>query len=398
MPDSIATTSHPEPSPIRFQIKDILLLSAWSAVVAWCIASTGPASIRVVAQLFLIFLLSGVALFWFQKRKASSLALLTVWHLFALLFTLCSGSITASLYTLLLLIACLAIKALDVQSFRSVLYIFCFLSIICLSASIYFGYQSQQQLAEQRLRYPAIDLTQRLAYEASKPNTPAAPTLAPADQEFHYWGNRRLEKLHADTTKYFVMAQGFGVSRMDSVVFFHDGGSDRQPIPFDPTETETPRTPGVTPERSLEARHDLYVDSFAKSRLRDVFILEPRRKATGKVAHGFDWHPESNASVPLKRIELVSLHRFGEPRCYVSEYLPEMKTLRQSEIATRALDDFESQSLAKLWTDQNVVIQQEPTSTRMLGALRASQDCLECHAASKGELLGAFTYTLETSP
>ena len=31
---------------------------------------------------------------------------------------------------------------------------------------------------------------------------------------------------------------------------------------------------------------------------------------------------------------------------------------------------------------------------RMLGAVRATKQCLECHGGNRGDLLGAFSYTL----
>ena len=35
---------------------------------------------------------------------------------------------------------------------------------------------------------------------------------------------------------------------------------------------------------------------------------------------------------------------------------------------------------------------------RMLGAIRAANQCVACHAAERGQLLGAFSYTLQLQP
>ena len=34
---------------------------------------------------------------------------------------------------------------------------------------------------------------------------------------------------------------------------------------------------------------------------------------------------------------------------------------------------------------------------RMLGSLRAAKQCLDCHTASRGDLLGAFSYALHAN-
>ncbi len=61
---------------------------------------------------------------------------------------------------------------------------------------------------------------------------------------------------------------------------------------------------------------------------------------------------------------------------------------------TRSLDPFETAALEQLWTQQDVVIDDQSERIRMLGALRASQVCLECHSVPYGYLLGAFSYEL----
>ena len=94
------------------------------------------------------------------------------------------------------------------------------------------------------------------------------------------------------------------------------------------------------------------------------------------------------------RLELVSLLRFESPRVYESEYLPNMELLSSGELPTRELDEFEASALPQLRSDLDVVID-EPENLeriRMLGSLRADEDCAKCHAVNRGELLGAFSY------
>jgi hypothetical protein len=62
---------------------------------------------------------------------------------------------------------------------------------------------------------------------------------------------------------------------------------------------------------------------------------------------------------------------------------------------TRKLDDFETRALPQLRDGDDVVLQSSAPEMRVLGAIRARAECLECHKTSKaGDLLGAFTYTL----
>ena len=61
----------------------------------------------------------------------------------------------------------------------------------------------------------------------------------------------------------------------------------------------------------------------------------------------------------------------------------------------RTLDEFESKALAKLRTGDEVVMQESGHTMRVLGAVRAREDCLKCHKVEVGTLLGAFTYTLK---
>ncbi len=67
------------------------------------------------------------------------------------------------------------------------------------------------------------------------------------------------------------------------------------------------------------------------------------------------------------------------------------------QIATvphRPLNDFEFAALPKLAAQEDVVVDQKTNQIQMLGALRASKTCLECHQGQRGKLLGAFSYEL----
>ena len=64
------------------------------------------------------------------------------------------------------------------------------------------------------------------------------------------------------------------------------------------------------------------------------------------------------------------------------------------ETQTRDLDSFEQSSLAKLYAGDDIVTSDSESKIRMLGSLRATKDCIACHDAKRGDLLGAFLYRL----
>jgi hypothetical protein len=74
---------------------------------------------------------------------------------------------------------------------------------------------------------------------------------------------------------------------------------------------------------------------------------------------------------------------------YVSANLPRMEELRDAP--TRPLDPFEVVGLEALRGGKDLFARGTDKQARMLGAIRATRQCLQCHG---GDLLGAFSYTL----
>ncbi len=126
--------------------------------------------------------------------------------------------------------------------------------------------------------------------------------------------------------------------------------------------------------------------------------IEPSLNVTGFVEHGFHYppgaDPDDHTKWTILRLELVSLLKFAEPRVYVLDHLPQMDQLSSDNAPTRPLDSFELTALAKLRKDEDVVVKSEASEYRMLGSLRAAKQCLDCHGVQRGELLGAFSYSL----
>jgi hypothetical protein len=96
----------------------------------------------------------------------------------------------------------------------------------------------------------------------------------------------------------------------------------------------------------------------------------------------------------IDRFELVSLLTDYEPSVYVLDEMATPPLARQA--SRRPLDEFEGLGLDAVRRGENLVWTRE-APTRMFGAIRAKALCVECHANAKvGDLLGAFTYYLDT--
>ena len=61
---------------------------------------------------------------------------------------------------------------------------------------------------------------------------------------------------------------------------------------------------------------------------------------------------------------------------------------------TRALDKFELSGLETIRSGEDIVVADTAKGLRMLGAIRNAKQCIECHAGQRGDLLGAFSYSL----
>jgi len=73
--------------------------------------------------------------------------------------------------------------------------------------------------------------------------------------------------------------------------------------------------------------------------------------------------------------------------------LPRMDLLRKAEL--RPLDTFEASGVVRLRQGQTLVVSEEGLfRLRLLGAIRATAGCVDCHGCERGELLGAFSYVL----
>lgn len=284
-----------------------------------------------------------------------------------------------------------------------------------------------RQFVRLRQMYPFESVAKRLAYEhAPRSAANNAPSAAPIEslavatqlanleetsQYYRNWRTDMLRLLHEQTAFEFSMAQGFGPSRMIAVEPRAENllETDSGLIPLDAPENNGPfaaandggsvpieKKPGATtaPARNvLESLHWIGRDDFLNP---DRFgYIQDRDHVAGFESHRFTALPVGQnqawqASWRLARLELIGLMKYDKPKAYVSKYLPRLKEL--GDAATRDVDAFESQALARLRTQEDVVIDQRSDRIRMVGSLRAGTSCIECHEVRRGELLGALTY------
>ena len=91
-------------------------------------------------------------------------------------------------------------------------------------------------------------------------------------------------------------------------------------------------------------------------------------------------------------IQLVSLDRYEAPVAYVDEAFPSMEAIEGEDIAIRTLDPFELSAIKKLRAGQQLLSKETDDQMMVVGALRATESCHQCHHSKDGELLGAFAY------
>ena len=128
--------------------------------------------------------------------------------------------------------------------------------------------------------------------------------------------------------------------------------------------------PDVNPSSMPHRLHDLHDSIFRAS---SGFGIE--RMSIPKNDRGV-WV----SSRGIDRVELVSLLTDDEPSVYVLDEMATPRLARQTK--RRPLDEFERLGLDAVRRGEELVWTREAPK-RMFGAIRASADCLDCHANAK---------------
>lgn len=247
-----------------------------------------------------------------------------------------------------------------------------------------------QKLYEMRATYPISDVSERLS-RLRRPNTVPLDLSDEANSmqytlSMQFMGNLiddrdsqaiQLRLVHDAQFERFVRAPGFGSSRMNPRI-----------IHYDPQ-----RLVAGDKLRPFDAHTFAYRDFFHRSTL--GFVTENSQQYVGFKPHMVFNAPKSvqlSQEYILEKLELVGMLLHETPVVYETDGLPNMETITAGLIPTRELNEFESRSLEKLKSGRSLEIETVGSQLRMLGALRAIDQCVDCHRVEPGQLLGAFSY------
>jgi hypothetical protein len=396
---------------MRWSLKDLLSIFAFAAVISWCAGEVG-----YDAAFWIALFISSVASVVFVRAATSDSSrwavLLTPLIAF-MPMCLLVVSPSVALNAALLFAGALGVLLVRPKRAKPV-WVF---AMVVMAASFSWAAldarAAVKRLQAMREEFPVVSLAERLAYESrgerpascesssSKPLGLAGIRLDEFEQQLDgQWRANELEMVHGRQYEQFVRSMGFGIMRMPRP---SSDGLRRPPLRnlafnelSDLKDYDWALGIELRGQNSATYLHEVGRDDFLHP---DGFGYVPEAKTSaGFVEHGMHYSPVNNLEDPdawtIERLELVSLLKFDEPRVYVLDHLPRMDQLSSDDVPTRALDEFEQQSLKKLWTDEDIVIEQQDDVYRMLGSLRAAKQCLDCHSVERGELLGAFTYVL----
>ena len=257
-------------------------------------------------------------------------------------------------------------------------------------------------------RYPLVSVAPRLAYESNRSAAASSNDLTPGileglreqDSVFDGWSDRRylLGMFHSEARHSFDEANGFGLGRI------RVAPSELNLPPIASPREKPLDSFRYAPLASTEELPEFLIMNTRHEQARNSFLLpasfgyvRDREHVAGFVPHAFRRSlspdlptPTGRAQWNISRLQLVSLLKFDTPRVYETRGFPDMTRLDGAP--TRALNEFESDSLPRLATREDVVIEERGNRIHMLGSLRASNACLKCHDVPRGTLLGAFSY------
>jgi hypothetical protein len=233
---------------------------------------------------------------------------------------------------------------------------------------------------------------------------PTAQRLTSLEQQIDQRGETfhayYLRQLHEDTVTLFVNSPGFGMARVFRPSERNLGPGAWADPPFIPQPGAPLESAGSPGDLERDARdpdaksfYDMHQSSVSDFVYRTGFgFFKDRSHVAGFKPHRFSDTPAPAKPWTLQTVDLVGLLLHDEPVVYVSSHLPRMDELR--EAPTRRLDTFESVGLAGLRRGDDVFVRERAGGLRMLGAIRATKQCTSCHDCQRGDLLGAFSYTL----
>ena len=298
-----------------------------------------------------------------------------------------------------------------------------------------------------RKRYPFVSIRDRLSFQSQEPIGPPPPINVYNRNWDPSRSNRSksLEALHSEEVQAFINRPGFGFDRgprpnpyalkldsefaerlitrpVNSILL----GESVVALPeyIEPESSDDKfsaiwsLTNGMPNAQLTMVFHSLTIRGFASSD--STGFVKNLDQVAGfqshRIRHQKDWDgslriwnkeklAKRNPRIKgleitwrVNRLQLVSLLIHPTPRVYVSEKLPSMEELSGENAESRPLNDFEETGLERLKNGQQLVEIATPNRIVMLGAIRAEDSCLHCHAVEPDEILGAFSYELLREP
>jgi hypothetical protein len=276
--------------------------------------------------------------------------------------------------------------------------------------AVIYGYSSWRALHEYdalRASYPYESMEERIPESPRAERTRPLPAATDARmmnlERRHGTGNYfrgwMLRQIHEGTVDMFVSNPGFGIGRMlrPSEAALKARAEERKPIPQPVPRASPSGVPAGNPEPVPTTDEDqVNVHEYSLldfSRLEGIGYYKDRRHVAGFRPHRFTYLSEAGKDrFVVETVDLVSLLRHPEPVAYVSADLPRMDELRHAP--TRPLDAVESAALRQLREGEDLVSVEAGDRLRMIGSIRNLKQCVDCHGGERGDLLGAFSYTL----
>ncbi len=345
----------------------------------------------------------------FRWCRAPVAVLLSV-GLLSLLPCLAGVVVPAALLQLALLLAVMVVAYTCGWQPRRFAWLSCAASVGVYAVIGFFAWRDVVRLREQfpyqsledRLPEPRVHASQPLPAETAERLEVLEESLK--DSNWAYRGLMRrhqLERLHEHTLQVFATRPGFGVGRMLQMSPRSLNGSFRDPTPLQPGTRivftwSSADLEGQAPPLSREdfsSSWRMHLDGLMNFVRPEGFgYAKDRRHVAGFQSHGFSTAPVPEQPWSLQTVDLIGLLQHDEPAVYVTDHLPRMEELRDAP--WRHADDFERMGLQALRDGADLFVRDGREGRRMLGALRNVSQCSTCHGGERGDLLGAFSYTL----
>jgi hypothetical protein len=260
-----------------------------------------------------------------------------------------------------------------------------------------------------QLKYPFESMAERLPVPKTNAVTPlsneSAEQLSELERtfgtDFHTARDLSLQNLHQDSVKHFIDSPGFGVGRgpiRPSEERLAARRFDRRETPLPqpnarPWSTLAEGDLRVLPDLNPAALRTMHLNSIIDFVNPEAFgLIISRQKVAGFLPHQFYSVPQAK-EWNVQTVELLGLLMHEEPVIYVSDELPNMENART--MPTRPLNVFETAGLKRLQEGDDLFVRETNDDIRMLGAVRSIAKCVQCHGGERGELLGAFSYSLQ---